>query len=161
MKDLIIVALLVCCCCWVEAPPAGASYCVGVHPADCPHPGCMTSRNFSEERARQREIGLLLRPIIGAASAIFLVVPTFANDPGSAVCMAFGVVLLPVIPFAIRRAHQTHVRAFLVTLGAGLLAYNFENCLDALNRGHAAAVSARLGAQSMDCMCNHPALTLS
>jgi hypothetical protein len=32
------IVLLICCCiCWEAAPPAGSSYCVGVHPADCPY----------------------------------------------------------------------------------------------------------------------------
>jgi hypothetical protein len=83
--------------------------------------------------------------IIGAASSVFLlpsfvltVIPTFAHDPGSAVCMTLGVVGLPFVPFALRRCDPVN-RPILIVLGALLLLYNFSNALDALNGSHAMA----------------------
>jgi hypothetical protein len=83
--------------------------------------------------------------IIGAASSVFLipsfvltVIPTWATDPGSAVCIALGVIGLPFIPFALRRCDPGN-RSILILLGGLLLLYNFSNALDALNGSHAVA----------------------
>ena len=82
--------------------------------------------------------------IIGAASSVYLipnfvltVVPTFARDPGMAVCMAFGVIALPFIPFALRQCKDAVALMMVAILGVIVLLYNFSNALDALNRIHA------------------------
>ena len=91
--------------------------------------------------------------IIGMASAVCVVpsfamtvLPTASHDLPLAAAMALATLCLPLVPFAIRRAHGYITRVFLAALGLGLLAFNFSNAVDALNRSHVAAadVNARL-----------------
>jgi hypothetical protein len=90
--------------------------------------------------------------VIGGLSSVFLlpsfiltVVPTAAYDLAQATAMAFGVVALPIVPFAFRRA-STITRILLVPIGVALAIFNFLNATDAFNRTHASAldVQARL-----------------